>query len=149
MLTFDSELLASLQRGVGVPAQIKYSDGYLISSLANGSLVVFDETWLKEQHRFVAHPDALVVILKMTGALILTGASDGLLKSWNARSGGQIQEVTTRYNIIRAIETAQDMVVSVSTNETQTAIEVSRRSVLTLNQQSSLTNLSITGLPFP
>ena len=120
----------------------------MISSLANGFLVVFDKTWLKEQHRFVAHPDALVVTLKMFGALILTGSSDGLLKSWNARSREQIQEVATRYNVIRAIETARDMAVSVSTGETQTAIEVSRRSVLALNQQA-FPDLSITGLRFP
>ena len=116
--------MASHKLGSTVPAQIRSQDGYLIFNGGRGSLAILDGEWREIKHELVTHASP-IVDLQMTSSVAFTGASDGLIRSWDLQSGQKLQETPTRYSIVRAIAPGQGVVASLSTSATHTAIEVS------------------------
>lgn len=56
---------------------------------------------------------------------LFTGGMDGVVKKWNLQSGNLIQEMSTRYKNLHVIVVDQQVVISVSTDDAHTALEVS------------------------
>ncbi|KAG9851312.1 putative glycerophosphodiester phosphodiesterase, partial [Aureobasidium melanogenum] len=116
-------LLASLNNGIGIPAQIRARNGTLISTGKNGALTFWDKSWLGEDHTVLAH-DSIIVALYMADTDLFTGGMDGVVKKWNLQSGNLIQEMSTRYKNLHGIVVDQQVVIAVSTGDAHTALEL-------------------------
>lgn len=120
----SSTLLASLNNGIGIPAQIRARNGTLISTGKNGALTFWNGSWLGEDHTVLAH-DSIIVALYMTDTDLFTGGMDGVVKKWDLESGSLIQEMSTRYRNLHVVVVGQQVVIAVSTDDSHTALEAS------------------------
>ncbi|KAG9564491.1 WD40 repeat-like protein, partial [Aureobasidium melanogenum] len=116
-------LLASLNNGNGIPAQIRMRHGTLISTGKNGVLTFWNKSWLGEDHTVLAH-DSIIVALYMTDTDLFTGGMDGVVKKWDLQSGNLAQEIFTRYRNLHVIVVDQQVVIAVSTDDAHTALEI-------------------------
>ncbi|KAK6000061.1 hypothetical protein QM012_004049 [Aureobasidium pullulans] len=116
-------LLASLNNGVGVPAQIRACNGGLISTGKNGALTFWNKSWLGAESTVVAH-DSTIVALHMTDSNLFTGGMDGLVKQWDLQSEHLIKEIPTRYKDLRVIAVEQEKLIAITTDDSHTALEI-------------------------
>ena len=120
----SSTLLASLNNGVGVPAQIRTCSDTLISTGKNGALTFWNKSWLGEDRTVLAHA-SIIVALYITDTHLFTGRMDGLIKKWDLQSGQLIQEIPSRFKDLRVIVIGQERLIAVCTDDANTALEVS------------------------
>ncbi|KAH0278063.1 WD40 repeat-like protein, partial [Aureobasidium melanogenum] len=100
-------LLASLNNGIGIPAQIRARNGTLISTVKNGALIFWNKSWFGQDHTVLAH-DSIIIALYMTDPDLFTGGMDGVVKKWDLQSGDLTHECppgTEFYTLLLLINT--------------------------------------------
>ncbi|KAH0355778.1 putative glycerophosphodiester phosphodiesterase, partial [Aureobasidium melanogenum] len=116
-------LLAFLNNGIGIPAQIRARNGTLNSTGKNGALTFWNKSWLGEDHTVLAH-DSIIVALYMTDSDLFTGGMDGVVKKWDLQSGNLAQEISACYKNLHVLAADQYVVIAVSTDDAHTALEI-------------------------